>query len=148
MGPIWQAQFKLTPTHGYYFLLRKVRINTIVAIFQSSSGYRPELGQIIDVWAKLLRRRRGGRGNKHTIGHLTRPTSYLPCYTRKSTSQLPVNNINSMDRLKLLSTTSSASKSGTDRTTKHTPELNIYRYIAMTIYISSCFFYFITIILI
>src|SRR6218665_3824542 len=64
-----------------------MRINTIVAIFQSSSGYRPELGQIIDVWAKLLgrltsslqrlRRRRGGRGNKHTIGHLTRATSDL-----------------------------------------------------------------------
>src|SRR6218665_216184 len=64
-----------------------MRINTIVAIFQSSSGYRPELGQIIDVWAKLLgrltsslqrlRRRRGGRGNKHTIGHLTRAPSDL-----------------------------------------------------------------------
>src|SRR6218665_1579825 len=81
-----------------------------------------------------------------TIGHLTRATSYLPCYTRKSTSQLPVNNINSMDRLKLLSTTSSASKSGTDRTTKHTPELYIYIYCYDNIYLAV--FYFITIILI
>src|SRR6218665_2530824 len=77
----------------------------------------------------------GGATNIPSVISHGRP---LPCYTRKSTSQLSVNNINSMDRLKLLSTTSSASKSGTDRTTKHTPEQ----------YISSCFFYFITIILI
>src|SRR6218665_3345557 len=64
----------------------------------------------------------------------------LPCYTRESTSHLPVNNINSMDRLKLLSTTSSASKSGTDRTTKHTPELYIYKYCYDNIYLATFFY--------
>src|SRR6218665_2027475 len=77
-------QYKLTPNHGYqmHYSLTEKRETTsstvLVAIFQSSSGYRPERDQIIDVWAKLLERlasslrrvwrRRGGRGNKQQNG--------------------------------------------------------------------------------
>src|SRR6218665_4131999 len=78
----------------------------------------------------------GGATNIPSVISLGRP---LPPYTRKSTSQLPVNNINSMDCLKLLSTTASASKSGTDGTTKHTTELYIYCY--DNIYLAALFFY-------
>jgi len=44
--------------------------------------------------------------------------------------------------LKLLSTTSSASKSGTDRTTKHTPELYIYIYCYDNIYLAVFLLYY------
>src|SRR6218665_2453168 len=81
----------------------------------------------------------GGATNIPSVISHGRP---LPCYTRKSTSQLPVNNINSMVRLKLLSTTSSASKSGRDRTTKQTPELYIYIYCYDNIYLAVFLLYY------
>jgi len=92
----------------------------------------------------------GGATNIPSVISHGRP---FPPYTRKSTSQLglPVNNINSMDRLKLLSTRFETpidqngmgrkrSKSGTDRTTKHTTELYIHVYCHDNIYLAALFF--------
>src|SRR6218665_636020 len=118
----------------YYFLARKARINMItvlVAIFQSSSGYRPKRGQTIDVWAKLLgrltssllrfgRREGGGATNIPSVishGDLSRLSLGQAIYQSTTTSQKGVassssHNQRNMDRLKLLSTTASASKRG------------------------------------